>query len=99
MKKNKLLLQHVTIPGYNYAFCHRDNMRGSGVGVYVKDTIVFKRRKDIENRHPELQHICGLRFLAEIKTEKVYSVPFTGQNVRCLFLTGYTFSNTYLVKF
>ena len=57
LKSNQLLLQHVTIPGYCNAFRHRDNTKGGGVGIYVRDTIKFKRRKDIEGRYSELEHL------------------------------------------
>ena len=42
LKNNPLLLQHVNIPGYCNAFRNRDEIKGSGVGVYVKETIKFK---------------------------------------------------------
>ena len=32
-------------------------MRSGGVGIYIKDTIKFKCRKDIENRMPDLEHL------------------------------------------
>ena len=35
----------------------RDIMRGGGVGFYIKDTLKFKRRKDIEDRIPDLEHV------------------------------------------
>ena len=57
LKNNELLLQHVAVPGYCYAFRNRDRIRGGGVGVYVRDTIKFVRRRDIEERHSELEHI------------------------------------------
>ena len=31
-------------------------VRGGGVGVYIKENINYKRRRDIENAHPELEH-------------------------------------------
>ena len=57
LKNNELLLQHVAVPGYCYAFRNRDRIRGGGVGVYVRDTIKFVRRRDIEERHSELEHL------------------------------------------
>ena len=44
LKENHLLLQYVTIPGYTHAFNNRHKKRGGGVGVYIKDSIKFKRR-------------------------------------------------------
>ena len=57
LKNNPHLLNYVTIPGYSNIFRNRDDIRGGGVGVYLKDAIDFKRRTDIENIEPELEHI------------------------------------------
>ena len=57
LKNNPLLLQHVNIAGYCNAFRNRDKIKGGGVGVYVKETIKFKRRTDIENRYPKIEHL------------------------------------------
>ena len=50
LKENNLLLQHVAIPGYVHAFNNRDRLRGGGVDIYIKESIKFKRRYDIEKR-------------------------------------------------
>ena len=57
LKENHLLLQYVTIPGYSHAFNNRDKKRDGGVGVYIKDSIKFKRPSDIEKRYPTLEHL------------------------------------------
>ena len=57
LKDNSLLLQHINIPGYCNAFRNRDKIKCGGVGVYVMETIKFKRRKDIEDRYPALEHL------------------------------------------
>ena len=57
LKNNPVLLQHVNIPGYCNAFRNRDEIKGGEVGVYVKETIKFKRRTDIENRYPKIEHL------------------------------------------
>ena len=57
LKNNPLLLQHVNIPGFCNAFRNRDEIKGGGVGVYVKETTKFKRRTDIENRYPKIEHL------------------------------------------
>lgn len=36
---------------------NRNRARGGGVGVYLKESVKFKRRKDIEGRYPELEHL------------------------------------------
>jgi exonuclease III len=57
LKNNPHLLHYVTIPGYTNVFRNRDDIRGGGVGIYLKESIKFKRRTDIENIEPELEHI------------------------------------------
>jgi hypothetical protein len=57
MKNNPHLLQYVSIPGYSSLFRNRDIVRGGGVGVYINNSINFKRRCDIEQIEPELEHI------------------------------------------
>ena len=57
LKDNELLLQHVTIPGYCHTFQNRERMRGGGVGMYLKESLKFKRRKDIESSYPNLEHL------------------------------------------
>ncbi len=47
----------VTIPGYSQVFRNRATARGGGVGFYVREDIMFKRRMDIENVEPDLEHI------------------------------------------
>ena len=51
------LLDYVSIPGFVTEFRNREGIRGGGVGVYVKENINYKRRRDIENAHPELEHL------------------------------------------
>ena len=57
LKDNHLLLNHVSIPGYIQEFRNRDGIKGGGVGAYIKESIKYKRRKDIENKHPNLEHL------------------------------------------
>ena len=57
LKDNPLRLQYVTIPGYSQVFCNRDRFRGGGVGAYLRDGVSYKRRTDIENMAPELEHL------------------------------------------
>ncbi len=67
MKNNPYLLRYVSIPGYSSLFCDRDVIRGGGVGVYIKNSINFKRRTDIEQIEPELKPISGQKSVAEIR--------------------------------
>ena len=57
LKDNQLLLNHVSIPGYIHEFRNKDGIKGGGVGAYIKESIKYKRRKDIENKHPNLEHL------------------------------------------
>lgn len=57
LKANNLLLQHVAIPGYVCAFNNRNKMKGGGVGIYIKESLNFKRRSDIEKRYPIMEHL------------------------------------------
>ena len=51
------LLDYVSIPGFVTEFQNREGIRGGGVGVYIKENINYKSRRDIENAHPELEHL------------------------------------------
>eukprot|EP00112_Aurelia_sp_Birch-Aquarium-sp1_P026226 Seg9174.1 transcript_id=Seg9174.1/GoldUCD/mRNA.D3Y31 product="hypothetical protein" protein_id=Seg9174.1/GoldUCD/D3Y31 len=57
LTKDKALNDYVQIPGYELVSENRNNMKGGGVGFYVKDSIKFKRRKDIENKARDLEHL------------------------------------------
>ena len=55
LKDNAQRLQYATIPGYSPEFRHHNNLHG-GVGAYIRDSLEYKRRKDIENVEPDLEH-------------------------------------------
>ncbi len=57
LKENKLLLDYVNIPGYDLIYNNRETIRGGGVGFYVKQTLKYKRRKDIEEKSKDLEHV------------------------------------------
>jgi len=57
LKDNLYLLDYVKIEGYTMYYHNRDNKRGSGVGIYIKDSIKHKVRKDIVNINPVLEHL------------------------------------------
>ena len=57
LKDNELLLQHVTIPDYCHTFQNREHLRGGGVGMYLKESLKFERREDIESPYPNLEHL------------------------------------------
>ena len=55
LKNNPHLLSYVAIPGYNNEFRNRDEIRGGGVGAYIREDIKYKRRQDIENIEHQLE--------------------------------------------
>jgi exonuclease III len=57
LKDNPQLLNHVSISGYGHEFRNREQIRGGGVGAYIKETVKYKRRKDIESKYPDLEHL------------------------------------------
>ena len=57
LKENPLLLKHVTILGYNCEFRSRNSIRGGGVGAYIKETLTYKRKSDIEAKELDLEHL------------------------------------------
>ena len=56
LKDNQKLLDYVDIPGYNLEYANRDNKRGGGVGVYIKETFTYTERKDIINLDKSIEH-------------------------------------------
>ena len=57
LKNNPELLEYVKIPVYQMEYRNRENMKGGGVGMYIRENIKFSRRKDLENVHPDLEHL------------------------------------------
>ena len=57
LKNHKELLEYVSLPGYATEFRHREIRKGGGVGVYIRDNVKYKRREDLENMKPELEHL------------------------------------------
>lgn len=57
LKDNKDRLEYVSFPCFSKDFRNRDNIKGGGVGAYIRDNIKYKRRKDIENTQPDMEHL------------------------------------------
>jgi len=57
LKNDRHLLEYVELPGYNFTYRNRDERRGGGVGIYIKDTIQFKVRNDITNVNTSIEHL------------------------------------------
>ena len=70
LKDNQKLLDYVDIPGYNLEYANRDNTRGVGVGVYIKETFTCTERKDMINLDKSIEHywleVSGLTKTARI---------------------------------
>ena len=70
LKGNQKLLDYVDIPGYNLEYANRDNKRGGGVRVYIKETFTYTERKDIINLDKSIEHywleVSGLKKTARI---------------------------------
>ena len=49
LKDNSALLDFATVPNYTTVFRNRESIKGGGVGAYIRNSINFKHRKDIEN--------------------------------------------------
>lgn len=46
---------YVQIPGYNTVFKNRIGKKGGGVGFYLKETLSFKVRNDLNKHHDSLE--------------------------------------------
>ena len=57
LKDNKDRLEYVSFPCFSKDFRNRDNIKGGGVGAYIRDNIKYKQRKDIENTQPDMEHL------------------------------------------
>ena len=57
LREQPQLLDYVSIPGFVTEFLIREGIRGGGVGIYIREIINYKRRRDIENAHPELESL------------------------------------------
>jgi len=47
----------MSVPGYSTVFRNGESIKGGGVGACIHESIQFKRRCDIENLHPDLEHL------------------------------------------
>ena len=57
LKNDKHLLEYVNLPGYKFSYRNRDEKRGGGVGVYIKDCITYKIRSDIISLDDSLEQL------------------------------------------
>ncbi|CAB3996159.1 Hypothetical predicted protein [Paramuricea clavata] len=57
LQDNPLLLNHVSIPEYTFEYHNGDKIRGGGVGFYIRESISYKRRYDIEEKYPDVEQM------------------------------------------
>ena len=57
LKNDKHLLEYVRPPSYEFAYRNRDEKRGGGVGIYIRDTTEFKLRSDISKLDDSIEHL------------------------------------------
>ena len=57
LKNDNQLLEYVNLPGCKFCYRNRDEKRGGGVGVYIKDCITCKIRNDIISLDDSLEHL------------------------------------------
>ena len=47
--------KYVDIKGYNYEDVPREHKKGGGVGILIKDTLVYRPRIDLNKKNPTQQ--------------------------------------------
>ena len=45
------------LPGFEFTYRNRDEKRGGGVGIYIRDTIEFMIRNDISKLDESIEHL------------------------------------------
>ena len=57
LKDDNKMIDYVQIPGYQLEYRNRENRRGDGVGVHIKESIKeYKVRKDINRIGVDIEH-------------------------------------------
>ena len=57
LKNDKHLLEYANTPGYKFSYRNRDEKKGGGVGVHIKDCITYETRNDIISLDNSLEHL------------------------------------------
>ena len=57
LKNDKHLLEYDRLPAYEFAYRNRDEKRGGGVGISIRDTIEFKVRNGISKLDESIEHL------------------------------------------
>ena len=73
LKNDKYLLEYVRLSGYEFSYWNRDEKRGGGKGIYIRDTTKFKVRSDISKLDDSIEHLW-----VEIQEKKKNSTCLIG---------------------
>ena len=57
LKDDVNLLNYVQIPGYKFSYRNRNEKRGEGVGLYIKDSIEYKVRHGLNKIDESIEHL------------------------------------------
>ena len=57
LKDDVNLLKCVQIPGYKFSYKNRNERKGRGVGLYIKDSIEYKVRHDFNTIDESIKHL------------------------------------------
>ena len=57
LKDDVNLLEYVQIPGYKFSYKNRNERTGGGVGLYIKDSIEYKVRHDLNTIDERIEHL------------------------------------------
>ena len=57
LKDDVNLLNYVQIPGYKFSYRNRNEKRGEGVGLYIKDSIEYKVRHGLNKIDESIKHL------------------------------------------
>ena len=57
LRNDTNLLQYVQTPAYSFRYKNRDEWRGGGVGMYIKDTIKYKEPQDLSKLDETIKHM------------------------------------------
>ena len=81
LKNDKHMIDYVQIEGYNTEFRHRQGRRGGGVGLFIKEDLKYKVRRE---RHCLILSNSGLNSPLKIKTRRFFLESYIRTILRAL---------------
>ena len=57
LKDDVNLLNYAQIPGYKFSYKNRNERRGGGIGLYIKDSTEYKVRHDLNKIYESIEHL------------------------------------------